>query len=595
MKRKIIKYFVWGCICFLSQQASGFNYFSIKQAQTVSEQNLHNISVFNKVYGYVRHFSSTLAVDTFYGWENLLLQYLPRVEVAKSDNELCTIITECFTRLEPNLVVKPFDKKTQLKKIASDECNDFYVHRYSKGWGNRNENATNMKFLFTSKIEKCSTDFHLYKTTYDNIFIALPLTTCANDSIYKHYNTSRDFDPRTKLGQYNISNKYVRMAIIMEVWNVQEYFYPYLKEMKIDNEAIFKKYLHIVSKEMDEVKFFETLEYFGAEYKDGHAAFMPFVSMSKWPDYVPPIKIQLLENKLIITYVSDSLRHMISLGDEVLSIDSIFAIDYFKKKLNKISSATITWGKYVAEKELLLGYKNTPLTIELLQNGTKRTVILNRTIRSGINDAYANARSDIYEIKKDYYYVSLFNLKDSALKYISDNFLANAKGIVFDCRGYPKGNVAKIILSHLTNDTLYPPVWSIPIQTYPHQKGIKKDTVNASHWIHPPMLPKFTNNIVFIVNGSNISAAESILSMVEHYKLGKIVGEQTAGTNGNINSFILFGLYQFWYTQMYTPRYDGSQHHGVGIIPEVKVKSTTVQDVIEGKDNFVIEAIKLLR
>lgn len=594
-RRKTLTYLICGLIAFIQQVTPSFGYCPTKQVQLISEKGLHNISVFNKVYGYVRHFSPTLAVDTFYGWEDLILKYLPLVENAKNDFELCNVITTCFIQLEPNLVIKPFDKKNQSNKLASTQCNSFYVHRYSKGWGNRNENATNMKFLYTSKIEKCSTDFNLHTTIFENISIAIPLTVCVNDSTYKFYNTSREFDPKTKKGKYNINNKYVRMGIIMEVWNVQEYFYPYMVEMKIDNEAIFKKYLKTVSGEMNEQHFFETLEYFAAEYKDGHAGFMPHAPMAEWPDFVPPLKIQLIENKLIVTYVADTLKHLINIGDQVTSIDNISAIHFFKKKQQRISSATKTWGKYVAEKELLLGYKNTSLTIELLQNGTKRTVVLYRTIGSRINDANATAHTDIYEIKKDYYYVSLFNLRDSALKYISEKFLNNAKGIVFDCRGYPRGNVARIILSHLTNDTLYPALWTIPIQASPSQNEVKNDTVIASGWIIPPMMPKYTDNIVFIVDGRNISAAESILAMVEHYKLGKIVGEQTAGTNGNINSFILFGLYQFWHTQMYVQRYDGSQHHGVGIIPKVQIKSPSLQDVLNGKDQFVIKAIELLR
>ncbi len=592
---KLLKTMLVMCICILANESQGINFTGKKQQPSITSKSLHNISVFNKVYGYVRHFSSTLAVDTFYGWEDLLLQYLPQVEAANSDLELCNIIENCFAPLEPKLVIRPFDKKNQSVKIASTNCNGFYVHRYSKGWGNRGENTTTMKFLYTSEIKKCSTDFQLFKTTYENILISLPLTTCINDSIYRYFNTKREFDPKTKRGKYSINNKYVRIGIVMEVWNAQEYFYPYMKEMKIDNEAILKKYLNMVSVEMNEPQFFETLGYFGAEYKDGHAGFMPFAPMAEWPDFVPPLKIQLIENKLIVTYVADTLKPLINIGDEVTSIDDVPAMYFFKKKQQKISSATQTWNKYTAESELLIGYKNTFVKLDLLQNGKRKTLSLNRNISARTNDANATAHPDIYEIKKDYYYVNLFNLRDSALKYISENFLTNAKGIVFDCRGYPKGNVAKIILSHLTNDTLFPTLWSIPVQTYPNHNDIKQDTVIASNWITPPLLPKYTDNIVCVVNGRNISAAESILSMVEYYKLGKIVGEQTAGTNGNINSFIVFGLYQFWHTQMYTPRYDGSQHHGVGIIPELQVKSSTLQDVIDGNDLFIQEAIKALK
>lgn len=595
MRIKIIKYVVAVFLCAVTKQTFSFNSLSNKQEQNLSKRSLHNISVFNKVYGYVRHFSPSLEVDTFFGWEDLLLKYLPLVETAKSDKELSNIIQSCFSQLEPNLVVEPFNKKKQEIRASTKNCNGFYVHRYNKGWGNRNENATKMKFLYSSKIERCNLDNEVFTTNIEDIFISIPLTTCINDSVYTLYNSTREFDLREKIGKYNIRDKYVRIGILIIVWNVQEYFYPYLKEMNINNENIFKKYIDIVTSDMEEEMFFETLEFFGAEYKDGHAAFMPLVSMTKWPDYVPPIKIQLIENKLILTYVSDSIKHLLAIGDEVVAIDNIPAMEYFDKKQKKISSATPTWNKYVSEKELLTGYKNTPIRLELQKNGGLTTLLLNRNIGSRINDENARARPDIYEIKKGYYYINLFSLRDSALKYISDNILTTATGVVFDCRGYPKGNVTKYILSHLTNDTLFPSLWTIPVKAYPNQNYPKNDTVNATYWITPPIKPKFTNNIVFIVDGSNISASESILTIVENYKLGKIVGEQTAGTNGNINSFVVYGLYQFWHTEMYVSRHDGSQHHGVGIIPQVQIKSATLNDIIEGKDTFVTEAIKMLK
>jgi C-terminal processing protease CtpA/Prc len=595
MKIKTIKYVIAVLLCAITEQTLSINSLSNKQELNLSERSLHNISVFNKVYGYVRHFSPALAVDTFFGWEDLLLKYLPLVETAKSDTELCNVIQSCFSQLEPNLVAEPFSMEKRALKPSSKKCNGFYVHRYNKGWGNRNENATKMKFLYTSKIEKSSIDNEVFTTNFEDIFISIPLCTCINDSVYKLYNSTREPDLREKIGKYNIRDKYVRIGILIIVWNVQEYFYPYLKEMNINNENIFKKYIEIVTSDMEEKIFFETLEFFGAEYKDGHAAFMPLASMSKWPDYVPPIKIQLLENKLILTYASDSLKYLLAVGDEVTSIDNMPAMDYFLKKQKKVSSATPTWNKYVSEKELLTGYKDTSISLELQKNGVKTKLLLNRTIGSRINDDNARARPDMYKIRKGYYYINLFNMRDSALKYISDSVLPHATGVVFDCRGYPKGNVTKYILSHLTNDTLFPSFWTIPIMAYPNQNYPKQDTSNATHWITPPIKPKFTNNIVFIVDGSNISAAESILAMVEYYKLGKIVGEQTAGTNGNINSFVVYGLYQFWHTEMYVSRYDGSQHHGVGIIPQVQVKPATLNDIIEGKDTFVIEAIRMLK
>lgn len=136
--------------------------------------------------------------------------------------------------------------------------------------------------------------------------------------------------------------------------------------------------------------------------------------------------------------------------------------------------------------------------------------------------------------------------------------------------------------------------WTIPVVRNPSQA--KADSIHNStlQWVLPPMLPRYTSNSMFIIDGRVISSGESVMSIVEHYKLGKIVGEQTAGTNGNINSFQVFGLYQFWHTEMYIPRHDGTVFHGVGVIPQVKLKPNSIKDIVEGRDVFIQEAIKML-
>ena len=47
-----------------------------------------------------------------------------------------------------------------------------------------------------------------------------------------------------------------------------------------------------------------------------------------------------------------------------------------------------------------------------------------------------------------------------------------------------------------------------------------------------------------------ISYAESTMGIVEYYKLGEILGEATAGTNGNVNPFMLPGGYTITWTGM---------------------------------------------
>ena len=78
----------------------------------------------------------------------------------------------------------------------------------------------------------------------------------------------------------------------------------------------------------------------------------------------------------------------------------------------------------------------------------------------------------------------------------------------------------------------------------------------------------------FLTGGGAISYAESLMGIVENYKLGEIVGAATAGTNGNINPFQLPGGYGITWTGLKVLKHDGSRHHGVGILPTIPVEPT---------------------
>jgi C-terminal processing protease CtpA/Prc len=81
---------------------------------------------------------------------------------------------------------------------------------------------------------------------------------------------------------------------------------------------------------------------------------------------------------------------------------------------------------------------------------------------------------------------------------------------------------------------------------------------------------------------------------VEHYQLGEIVGGPTAGTNGNINPFKLPGGYTVMWTGMKVLKHDGSQHHGIGILPTVPA-SRTRNGVAEGKDEILLRGLVVVK
>lgn len=102
-----------------------------------------------------------------------------------------------------------------------------------------------------------------------------------------------------------------------------------------------------------------------------------------------------------------------------------------------------------------------------------------------------------------------------------------------------------------------------------------------------------SGRLVFVTDSRAISYAETCLQMIAYHALGPIVGETTAGTNGNVNSIDFPGGYTIEWTGMRTLMQDGSTFHGVGVRPTHPVLRT-VAGVREGRDELLEAALELV-
>jgi C-terminal processing protease CtpA/Prc len=168
--------------------------------------------------------------------------------------------------------------------------------------------------------------------------------------------------------------------------------------------------------------------------------------------------------------------------------------------------------------------------------------------------------------------------------------LSQARGVIFEMRGYPR--LSPVFLQHLTGTPVQSAQWLVPVVTRPDREGWTYDT--RGRWTLPPLAPRLKGRIAFVTDGSAISYAESCMGIVEHYKLGEIVGAPTAGTNGTINSFTLPGGFTIFWTGMKVLKHDGSRHHGIGIQPTVPV-SRTIAGVRAGRDEVLERAIEIVQ
>ncbi len=141
-----------------------------------------------------------------------------------------------------------------------------------------------------------------------------------------------------------------------------------------------------------------------------------------------------------------------------------------------------------------------------------------------------------------------------------------------------------------TDSVIHSAHFEVPLITMPNYRDVG---FVDGEWTIPPAAPRFSARIIFLSGGGAISYAESTLGVVEAYKLGDVVGEASAGTNGNVNPFTLPGGYSVSWTGMLVQKRDGTPHHGVGVRPTVPV-SPTVAGLRAGRDEVLERAIALV-
>lgn len=352
-----------------------------------------NIEIFSEMYGVIRFYDPSLTCDTMMHWEDWLLENIPKVESAKTENELISRLGSAFTFINPLIFV---DKKgTQFKKNSTNKssCGSL-VRRKNIGFGHRGENAIRMKFIYGSELIPADS-FEILTHYVGNLQVSFPLTNCLGDTALRNEAKNRAFNVNDKLNKYSIKDRNVRLAIIIEVCNVMRHFYPYSEQMKINHEAIQKQYLNKASLTKNYSDFSILLDELSAEYKDGHATFMPFIKFVDWADYVPEIGVKIFKNKLYISYASDSLKSFIKVGDEIVKINHQSASHFFKQKQKRVSGATAGWIEFLSEKELLMGVRNTLVNLELMRDGKAYQIALTRTLKVDENQKNIAKRPDL--------------------------------------------------------------------------------------------------------------------------------------------------------------------------------------------------------
>ena len=428
-----------------------------------------------------------------------------------------------------------------------------------------------------------------------NLEMMLPMALLGDESNTFPQVNAADLDQLNLLINQGIpdpltgKNLNVRLADVVITWNIFKHFYPYFDVVDVDWEAALAEALEESFSDENESDFLMTLKKFTAKLKDGHIDV--FLDGDTSTAFVLPLEWEWVEKSLVLTNIlKEDLG--LNLGDKVLEIDGNPSAAYFQEARQYLSAANESYMSNKLARYTTRGPKGTHVALKLMDaNGEVYIKSIERSLsRNEHWDAnIRNAKPSFKELDSDIYYLNLDKISMTEIDALLPR-LEKASGIICDLRGYPNGN--HDFISHLLEENDTSSQWMrIPQITYPNYE--KLAGLDPHGWGLQAKSPHLDAKVVFMINGRAISYAESYMGLIDHYNLATIIGEPTAGTNGNVNPFILPGGYSIGWTGMKVLKHDGSQHHGVGIIPDIPV-SKTIEGIRQGRDEYLEKAIEII-
>lgn len=552
----------------------------IEAPRPLTARGLDNLRSLARMFGFVRYFYPSDEAATA-DWSRFAVAAVRAVEPAGSPAELASTLQSLFVPLAPTVRVTPAGAPRPMMEMQSGKFVILWQHRgLGPPQGRAGSAFFSSRFLVPAEQSPLVSFAPFHEDLPGGVSCMVPM------ALYRPQGAVAQAGPLPP-PPGSPDDRTVRLAAVIVAWNVFEHFYPYFEQLGPVWMAALGPLLSEASEDKDAQAFHATLQKMSVILRDGQGGVS---GPGAPPDSVPPILWTMAEGRVVALSVQGTAE--VKPGDALLTIDGKPAAEVLAAREAGMPGSTPQGIRERALPYLLARAPGEKVQLELepfAQPGARRTVTLESTIRAG--GLHAPGPSKIAEIEPGIFYIDLDRATDADFSAAAPA-LAKARGMVYDLRGGVR-NLPQIfpILGHMLNRTVQGPPMAIPIVSRPDGAEI---VFQENQWLASPAPPYFPARRAFLANGRTIGNAESVLAIVDRYKLGQIVGETSGGANGALDSFTVPGGYDLTFTEERVRQFDGSPLFGAGVRPTIPV-SPTRAGIAGGRDEALERAIQAVR
>ncbi len=380
-------------------------------------------------------------------------------------------------------------------------------------------------------------------------------------------------------------------AALLVAYGTLDWFYPYFDIVGRDIDGALLDGLDEVSALPigDRKGMKHVMGRFMHHIHDGHGFYTDHSEdMDDWPDGYLIVQIQNVNGEAVIR---SSAHDGLNAGDTILAVDGVTIEDWYAEAMTRYSASSDGYRFVLASDELKEVYGTKTLSVRD-PDGVER-------------DVTAQPSWDIYDVAwggslresgwltdldaPGIYYVNMSGEVTPDITDLMEGFsdVVDASGFVLDMRDYPYLDIYGFA-GHFNPDPFTAPIFGHPTWTGPETFAIEDEI-----WDFPPANQVYTGPIVLLVSNKSVSAAECFGQMIMGLSNVTVIGQTSACTNGTITNVLLPGNLGITFTGMRLRNLDGTEFHGIGIIPDETVVPDAT-DFAAGTDPELMRALEVL-
>ena len=447
----------------------------------------------------------------------------------------------------------------------------------------------------------------------------LDVDFCACDDLERSYREYRQYRLEGKRYRTQYQDRQLvcpvelpetqRLAGFARFWSEVKFNFPFFDKVpEVNWDQILIDYLPKVQQAKTDVEYYRVLMRCVALLKDNHTSV--WGSTGEAPCR-PPIEIRAVEGKTVVVqvYPADNVRSPelkaellaagMKPGDEITHIDGRPVPQILAEDIYPYIAASTPQGLDLnAYPRLAKGENGSKVKMRVRGvQGEERDVSLTR----GYYDFPKDKVPFLRELEGGIVQVNLDSFQsDRVVKQFEEAFdkILRAKGLILDVRDNGGGNsgFGDSILSTLIDRPAKGFRWKTR-QYLPMFRAFDQAELwfaGSPGTVEPSRGKHYQGPVVVLTGPATGSAAEDFVVVFQASGRGKVVGQRTNGSTGQILTVDLPGGGGFRVCTKWCSYPDGREFVGIGVIPDVEVNPTR-RDIADGRDAVLEAALQVLR